>query len=302
MTASSPKRLQDKVAVVTGGTRGLGLAIAQAFADEGAAVVVASRSEQAVAETVARLATGGARITGRATDVGRLAEVEALAELAIQSFGRYDIWVSNAGVSGPYGPTTGCTPADFQQVVQTNILGVYNGSRTAMQHFLEHGSGKLINMLGRGYKGSVAWQNAYASSKAWVRSFTLALAKENKDVAGVGVFAYNPGLVLTDLLTQVGVIAGSEAQLKVFPTIVRMWAQPPEKPAQKAVWLASAATDGKTALVVDYSSTWTMLRGAAGEGVRRLRGLPPPPIEFKFTTVPPDTGGPKSPSLEAEHV
>lgn len=298
---SSTKQLQGKVAVITGGTRGLGLAIAQAFAREGAAVVVASRSAQAVAETVERLAAGGARAAGRATDVGDLAEVEALAGFAVAAFGQYDIWVNNAGISGPYGPTTGYQPAEFRQVVQTNILGIYHGSRTAMQHFLGRRSGKLINLLGHGYKGPVAWQNAYASSKAWVKAFTLALAKENEG-SGVGVFAYNPGLVLTDLLTEVDVIAGSEARFSVFPTIVRMWAQPPTKPAQKAVWIASPATDGKTGLVVDYSSTWMMLRGAAGEGLRRLRKAPPPPIDFKFTTVPPYAGGSSSPSLEAKNV
>lgn len=298
---SSTKRLQDKVAVVTGGTRGLGLAIAAAFAAEGAAVIVASRSEQAVASAVAQLSTGGARITGRATDVGKLAEVEALADHAVRTFGRYDIWVNNAGVSGPYGPTASYSPADFQQVIQTNILGVYNGSRTAIQHFLARRSGKLINVLGRGHDKPVAWQNAYASSKAWAESFTLALAQENK-ASGAGVFAFNPGLVLTDLLTEVDVIAGSEARLSVFPTIVRMWAQPPEKPAQKVVWLASSATDGKTALVVNHASSWAMLSGAAHEGLRRLRRRPPAPIDFTFTTVPAYAGGPGGLSLEVDHV
>ena len=108
------------------------------------------------------------------------------------------------------------TPDDFNKVVQTNILGVYNGSRTAMQHFIAQRSGKLINILGHGYNRPVAWQNAYGASKAWIRSFTLALAQETKD-SGVGVFAFNPGLVLTELLTDVDVIAGSEERLKAFP-------------------------------------------------------------------------------------
>ena len=68
-----------------------------------------------------------------------------------------------------------------------------------MAVFLAQGSGKLINLLGQGYKGPVRWQNAYASSKIWVRSFTKALAEETRGM-GVDVFAFNPGMVLTDLL------------------------------------------------------------------------------------------------------
>ena len=208
--------LQDKVAVITGGTRGLGLAIAQAYAAEGAAVVVASRSAEAVDQAVRDWLTTGANARGRAVDMGRLEEVEALAELAVQAFGRIDIWVNNAGTAGPYGPTLEISPQAFNQVVQTNILGVYYGSRVALKHFLPQRSGKLINLLGHGFRNPVPYQNAYASSKAWVRSFTLALADETQG-SGVGVFAFNPGMVLTDLLTNVEVVEGSQRAPGALP-------------------------------------------------------------------------------------
>jgi NADP-dependent 3-hydroxy acid dehydrogenase YdfG len=171
-------------------------------------------------------------------------------------------------------------------VIETNILGVYYGSRAAMQHFLAQRSGKLINVLGRGYNRPVPWQNAYASSKTWMRSFTKALAEETRD-SGVGVYAFNPGLVLTGLLTDVEVIEGSEGRLKNFPVVLRMWAKPPEVPAQKAVWIASPATDGKTGLLVNLSSPWTLLQGALKEGLRSLRRQPSAIPEIKVRRIAP---------------
>lgn len=266
--------LTGKVAVITGGSRGLGFAIGQAFTQAGAAVVLAARSQATVEQAAQELARQGCQAAAFAVDVSRYEQVEALAEYAVRTFGKLDIWVNNAGVAGPYGPTLDTAPAAFEQVVNTNILGTYYGSRAALRVFVGQGSGKLINLLGRGWKSPVPWQNAYSSSKAWVRSFTLALAKETKagGASGVGVFAFNPGMVLTDLLTDVEVIEGHEERLKAFPTIVRMWAKPPAVAASKALWIASAATDGKTGEIYNIMSTRAMLGGALSEGLRRLRG------------------------------
>jgi len=271
--------LTGKVAVITGGSRGLGFAIGQAYARAGAAVVLAARSQAAVERAAQELTLQGYRAVGFAVDVSRREQVDALAEQAVRTFGKLDVWVNNAGVAGPYGPTLDTAPAAFEQVVNTNILGTYYGSRAALRVFLDQGSGKLINLLGRGWNGPVPWQNAYSASKAWVRSFTLALAdeikqenkQENKS-SNIGVFAFNPGMVQTDLLTDVEVIEGHEARLDRFPTIVRMWARPPAVPATKAVWIASAATDGKTGEIYNIQTARTMIGGALREGMRRLSG------------------------------
>jgi NAD(P)-dependent dehydrogenase (short-subunit alcohol dehydrogenase family) len=278
--------LDGKVVVVTGGTRGIGRAIAEAFAGACAQVVVASRTAETVDETVQALTTAGYQAAGMAVDVGDMAQVRALADFAVARFGRLDIWVNNAGIAGPYGPTMGFPPETFLRVVRTNILGVYNGSHTAMRQFLAQRSGKLINLLGHGYKEPLPYQNAYGSSKAWVRSFTKALAEENRG-SGVGVFAFNPGMVLTELLTDVDVIAGSEEKLAAFPTILRMWAKPPESVMEKIVWLASGATDGRTGLEVSLHSTGRVLGGAAREGLRKLTKRPAPRMELTLRTVEP---------------
>ncbi len=265
-------KLTGKVAVITGSTRGLGLAIAQAYAAEGAAVVVSSRSADAVVKTVSDLKAAGFNAAGLAANVARMEDVQALARFCFQTFGRMDIWVNNAGTTGPYGPTTQFEPRVFEGVVQTNILGTYYGSITALQYFRRQCTGKLINMLGMGYNKPAPWQNAYGSSKVWIRHFTRALAEENRDAAGVGVYALNPGMVLTDLLVRNEVIAGSEDRLKNFPVIVRMWAKPGEIPARKAVWLASAATDGKTGIEGNVFTTGVLIGGALKEGWRKITG------------------------------
>ncbi|NMB55419.1 MAG: SDR family oxidoreductase [Leptolinea sp.] len=278
--------LAGKTAVITGSTRGLGLAIARAFAAEGAAVVISSRSAEAVAQTVASFRASGYQAEGLAADVSKLEDVQALADLCLMSFNRMDIWVNNAGTTGPYGPTIQFEPRVFESVVQTNILGTYYGSLTALHHFRQQGSGKLINMLGMGYNKPAPWQNAYGSSKTWIRNFTRALAEENRDMPGVGVYALNPGMVLTDLLTRNDVIAGSEDRLKNFPTIVRMWAKPGEIPAREALRLASAATDGRTGLEGNVFTGGVLLLGAIREGWLRLIGRKPDDGIVEMRVVP----------------
>ncbi len=249
-------------------------------------MVVASRSQASVNEAVQSLQSENLAVAGMAVDVIDLEQVQALARFARSTFGKLDIWVNNAGTAGPYGPTADIEPEDFLQVTQTNITGVFNGSHTAMQYFLPQKSGKLINLLGYGYNRPIAWQNAYSASKAWVRSFTIALAKETRD-SGVGVYAFNPGMVLTELLTNLQVIAGSEERLKVYPTIVRILAKPPEVPAKKVVWIASAATDGKSGKLYNTSSFGSMLLLPIKEAIRVLAHKPAPELGIKINVIPP---------------
>ena len=276
------QQLLGKTAVITGGTRGIGLAIAQAFAAEGAKVVVASRSQLSVEQAINQILSTGGQATGSALDVANLDQVKALSELAIQKFGRMDIWVNNAGISGPYGPTAEIEVIEFYKVIQTNIIGTYNGSRTAIRHFLEQGSGKLINLVGAGVRSPQPRQNAYGSSKAWVRMFTKALAEETRG-RGVGVFTFQPGLVYTELLSEVEAIDGSQARLDRFPSVIRILSKPADAVASKVVWLASAATDGKTGLEVSASSRFGML----GRALVGLFRKPVQPIRLNIKVIPP---------------
>ena len=278
------KDLRGKVVVVTGGTRGLGLAIAEACLAAGAAVIVTSRTPAAVDHAVATLRATGGQVDGVPCDVANAAEVGAVRDLALARFGRLDTWFNNAGVSAAYGPTLGVPPEHFLRVVQTNIVGTYNGSLIALQHFIAQGHGKLINLYGAGDKQVRPFQNAYGSSKAWVRAFTETLAKEYKD-RGVEVMGFNPGLVVTDMLSDVQVVPGYEEAVQPLATVVRLWSNPPAVPARKAAWLASAATDGRNGLVVRQLTATAMLAGIVKEGWRRISGRPAPAFVLSVETI-----------------
>jgi NAD(P)-dependent dehydrogenase (short-subunit alcohol dehydrogenase family) len=282
--------LQNKVAVITGGTRGLGFAMAEAYAREGAKVVIASRTQTAVDKAVRKLRENGAQVEGLACDVSNLKQVEALAEFALQKFGGLDIWVNNAGLSAAYGPTAHIPSDNFQSVIDTNITGTYNGSVTAMRHFVRQKSGKLINLLGRGDKGAVPLQNAYSSSKVWVRNFTKALAKEYAK-SGVDVFGFNPGLVRTDMLSNIEAVSGYEGRLNPLRYITLLWGNDADVPAAKAVWLASASTDGKNGLQISILTTHFMVARLIKQAFHWLTRKPSELMDLNITSIEPEISG-----------
>jgi NAD(P)-dependent dehydrogenase (short-subunit alcohol dehydrogenase family) len=280
------KILTGKVAVITGGSRGLGLAIAMKFIGEGAKVVIASRSPRSVEQAVKMLRANGGQAEGLACDVSKIEEVEALAEHALRTFGQIDIWINNAGLSAPFGPTAQIHSQVVQDLINTNITGTYNGSVVALRKMTRQGHGKLINLLGRGDTGSVPFQNAYSSSKIWVRNFTRALAKEYQG-SGIDILGFNPGLVRTEMISQVEAITGMEPKLEALRLVNRVWGNDADVPASKALWLASSATDGRSGLRVTVLTPAFMIGRVLSTGWRWLLRQPLENPALNITSVEP---------------
>jgi len=280
------KMMQNKVVVITGGSRGLGLAIAEALGAAGAKVFLCSRSADSVDKAVAKLCAVGVDASGAACDVSALSEVEAIAAKVVATYGRIDVWINNAGLSAPWGPTAHIPSERFHALVGTNIIGTYNGSVTAVRRFLEQGGGKLINVLGRGDNGSVPKQNAYTSSKAWVWNFTKSLAAEYKGT-GVEIHGFNPGMVRTEMLSEVEAVRGWEKELEALKTVTAVLGNDAGVPAAKALWLASGATDGKTGLMVKVITKGFMVRRGLATLGRLVTGRGLGAKEISITRVEP---------------
>lgn len=274
------KILEGKITIVTGASRGLGKAIVEAFAREGAKVVLASRSGDEIERIAASLRAEGNEAASFPCDVSDGAQVEGLARFAVSAFGSFDVWVNNAGIGGPYGSTLDLSTEDFMAVLRTNVFGAYYGSVAAMRHFIPKGRGKLINILGAGDRKPVPNQNAYGSSKSWIRNFTLALGREYR-TSGVGVFALQPGLMDTELLTNVETYPAYAKKLEFMPFLIRAIGKRPELAAREVLRLASPAMDGRTVLSVNLGSGLGAFAGFAREGLRRALRLPAREVEMR---------------------
>jgi NAD(P)-dependent dehydrogenase (short-subunit alcohol dehydrogenase family) len=119
-----------------------------------------------------------------------------------------------------------------------------------------------------------------------VRNFTKSLAQEYKD-SGIEILGFNPGLVKTEMLSQVDAVSGFEKKLSPLSFVAAMWGNTAEVPAEKALWLASSATDGKTGLMVTVLTPGLLLKGLFTVGLRRLLRLPIDLLELDVTMVEP---------------
>ncbi len=200
MTVTDMFRLDDRVAIVTGASSGLGVAFAQGLAEAGADVVLGARRAERLADTAGLVQASGRRALAVATDVSRPESCTALVEAAMTEFGRVDVLVNNAGV-GTAVPATRETPEQFRQVIDVNLNGCYWMAQ-ACGRVMQPGSSiiNISSVLGLTTAGLP--QAAYAASKAGLIGLTRDLAQQWTGRKGIRVNAIAPGFFASEMTDQ----------------------------------------------------------------------------------------------------
>lgn len=251
--------LKNKNAVVTGASRGLGLAIAQAYVSAGANVVVCGRDQKTLAEAVRQIesvAKRGQSVLAVQADVAQEADAERLIRETLSVFGAVDILVNNAGVYGPLGAIEDVDWESWVEAIQINLMGSVYLCRQVVPFMKKQQRGKIVQISGGGATNPLARITAYAASKAAVIRFMESLALELAEF-NIDVNAIAPGALNTRMLQEV-LAAGPE---KVGADFYKKSLQqeesggaPLEKGAALAVYLASSQSDGLTGRLL--SALW----------------------------------------------
>jgi NAD(P)-dependent dehydrogenase (short-subunit alcohol dehydrogenase family) len=191
-----------KNVVITGSTRGIGLGMARAFLSAGCRVTVCGRTAGAVEKATTMLARDfdAEMVAGFPCDVTCNDQLHGLWQAAVSRWGSIDIWINNAGIGQPWLPFWEIDPQTAEAVVNTNILGVMNGTRVAIKGMLEQGRGMIVNMEGYGSDGRTGKRlGIYGSTKRSVRYFSRAMSKELES-SPLLIGTLSPGMVVTDFL------------------------------------------------------------------------------------------------------
>jgi len=249
------KLLDGKVALVTGGSSGIGRASALAFAREGAKVVVADVLVDGSGETLQMVKDRGGQAVFFKADVSKLDQVEEMVNETVETYGRLDCAFNNAGIGGGRAATAKCTEEEWDRVININLKGVWLCMKYEIQQMLKQGTGAIVNTSS--VAGLVGFQGtpAYVASKHGVIGLTKAAALEYA-TAGIRVNAVCPGVIRTPMIDRI--VAARPQMKEVYRTMHPLGRLgEPEEIAEAAVWLCSDAASFVTghAMVVDGGLT-----------------------------------------------
>jgi NAD(P)-dependent dehydrogenase (short-subunit alcohol dehydrogenase family) len=271
--------LDGKIAIVTGGTSGIGEGVAKAFVQEGAKVVIAARREE---EGRALEKQAGVRFVR--TDVANEADVKAMIDRTLEWFGRLDCLVNNAGIPSPMTSITEIDVATIDQILAVNVRGVVLGIKHAAPTMISQGSGSIVNIGSvAGIRGGIS-AHVYSASKGAVQALTRSAAAELGE-KGVRVNCISPGAIVTGIFGKNAGLEGSKAD-QVTGVVKERFAtiQPipraglPDDIAQAAVFLASDGSgfvNGQD-LVIDGGMTsitrgWSATVAGRGELAKLIK-------------------------------
>ncbi len=187
---------QERVALVTGGTRGIGEAIARKLAAEGFAVAISGRTKTSIAKAMERFGRDGLSIRGFPADARREEEQKKLIEWVGKEFGRLDVLVNNAGIGG-FGPVDEISPARFREVVETNLFGPYYAIHFAVPLMKKGGGGFIVNIASLAAINAFAGGAAYNASKFGLLGLSDAAMLDLRH-QGIRIAAVLPGSVATE--------------------------------------------------------------------------------------------------------
>jgi NAD(P)-dependent dehydrogenase (short-subunit alcohol dehydrogenase family) len=191
-------KLKDKIAIVTGGGRGIGRAIALLYAEHGAKVAVSARSADQVERVVEEIKSAGGEAIGMTCDVAVEEDCKRMVERTAEEFGGVDILVNNAGITMS-APLVVSDSEEWKRVIDINLLGTYYCSKAVAPILISRGWGRIINMASRSGKIGHPFLTAYVASKHAVVGFTKALSEELV-AFNITVNAICPGVVETDMI------------------------------------------------------------------------------------------------------
>ncbi len=222
--------LNDKVVLITGGSRGLGKALAKAFAAEGAKVVIAARNADTLESAKREIEASGVEALALAADMAQPLDITRVVNAAIERFGRIDVLINNAGTLGPT-PRPSLLNIDPDALLETfrvNTVGPLRVTQAVLPHMIERGSGLVINVTSDAARGAYPEWGAYGASKAALELIGLTWAAELQGT-GVRVVNVDPGDLQTDM--QQAAFPGEDIGDRALP----------ESAAPAFIWLASEA-------------------------------------------------------------
>jgi len=247
------------VAVVTGGSRGIGLAIARELASRGFDLALGARTGSELGEAREAIAREfRVHCIAQETDVSDPGQAQALVDRAAAELRGLDALVNNAGVTGAIGPLQECDVREWRKAIEVNLLGTLHMTRAAIPHMRRQGGGRIVNLAGGGVGGAgVAPRiSAYAASKAAVVQFTECVARE-VEADGIFVNVISPGAVVTAMTAGVLAAGPEKAGRELYERTLQQrqsGGEPVELAARLVAWLLSAAAKGLTGKML--SAKW----------------------------------------------